>query len=67
MPIGGLILCEKAKQFNEQLHANEATTPPFTASSGLLCMVFDINSMKISLKLQFCCFDKAFADSIAGE
>ena len=62
MPIGGLILCEKAKQFNEQLHANEATTPQFTASSVLLCMVFDI-----SLKLQFCCFDKAFADSIASE
>ena len=39
MPIGGLILCEKAKQLNEQLHANEATTQLFTASFVLLCMV----------------------------
>ena len=36
MPISGPILCEKAKQFNEQLHAQEATTQPFTASSGWL-------------------------------
>lgn len=36
MPISGTILCEKAKQFNEQLHAQEATNPLFTASSGWL-------------------------------
>ena len=36
MPISGTILCEKAKQFNEQLHAQEATAPSFTASSGWL-------------------------------
>ena len=36
MPISGMILCEKAKQFNEQLHAQEATAPSFTASSGWL-------------------------------
>ena len=29
-------LCEKTKQFNEQLHAQEATAPSFTASSGWL-------------------------------
>ena len=27
MPISGTILCEKAKQFNEQLHSQEATAP----------------------------------------
>ena len=31
-----MILCEKATQFNKQLHAQEATTTPFTASSGWL-------------------------------
>ena len=36
MPVSGPILCEKAKQFNEQLHAEEETTPSFTASSGWL-------------------------------
>ena len=36
MPISGPILREKAKQLNEQLHAEEATTPPFSASSGWL-------------------------------
>ena len=36
MPISGPILCEKAKQLSEQLHAEEATTPPFSASSGWL-------------------------------
>ena len=36
MPFSGTILCEKAKQFNEQLHAQEATTPSFTVSSGWL-------------------------------
>ena len=36
MPISGTILCEKAKQFNKQLHAQEATPPSFTASSGWL-------------------------------
>ena len=36
MPMSGPILCEKAKQFNEQLHAEEATTPSFTASAGWL-------------------------------
>ena len=36
MPISGTILYEKAKQFNEQLHAQEATAPSFTASSGWL-------------------------------
>ena len=36
MPISGMILCEKTKQFNEQLHAQEATAPSFTASSGWL-------------------------------
>ena len=36
MPMSGPILCEKSKQFNEQLHADEATIPSFTASSGWL-------------------------------
>ena len=36
MPMSGPILCEKARQFNEQLHADEATTPSFMASSGWL-------------------------------
>lgn len=36
MLISGPILCEKAKQFNKQLHAREATSPSFTVSSGWL-------------------------------
>ena len=34
MSISGMILCEKAKQLNKQLQAQEATTPSFTVSSG---------------------------------
>ena len=34
VPVSGPILRDKAKQFNEQLHAGEATTPPLTASTG---------------------------------
>ena len=30
-----LSVAAKLKQFNKQLHANEVTAPPFTASSGL--------------------------------
>ena len=36
MHICGTILCAKAKQFNEQLHAQEATTSSFIASFGWL-------------------------------
>ena len=43
MPTSGLILCEKQSSSMNSLHANEATTPSLTASSGWLCMVFHIN------------------------
>ena len=34
VPVSEPILRDKAKQFNEQLHAGEATTPPLTAGTG---------------------------------
>ena len=51
MPISGTILCEKTKQFNKQLHAQEETIPSFTASSGWLWRFCNRHSIR-SLRLE---------------
>ena len=63
MPISGPILCEKAKQFNEQLHVQEATTPPFTVSSGWLWCFCNRHGIR-GLRLQG---EKLSADTEAPE
>ena len=46
VPINRPVLNKKSKQFNEQLHAGEATSPSFTASSGWLWRFYNHHGIR---------------------